>query len=152
MRNATKDKLLASLSLSSSCHFTCHPSFFFSDSADLLRPDMELRKFRRQAYAVSTKATYRSQLRAYLTFCIHDGYQPPPDSATALSRYAAFLARFLSVASIAAYLNTVRLLHLEHGLENPTKNNFGKFDSILQVGASKTGLDPSRFSGHSLRA
>jgi len=38
--------------------------------------------------------------------------------------YAAFLARSLSISSIPAYLNIVRILHLEHGLEDPTKNNF----------------------------
>ena len=34
------------------------------------------------------------------------------------------LARSLSASSIPAYLNIVRILHLEHGLEDPTKNNF----------------------------
>ena len=85
---------------------------------------MEVRKFRRQAYAVSTKATYKSQLHAYLTFCIYYGCQPLPASTIALSRYAAFLARSLSATSIPAYLNIVRILHLERGLEDPTKNNF----------------------------
>ena len=42
----------------------------------------------------------------------------------ALNRYAAFLARSLSASSIPAYLNAVRILHLEHGLTDPTKNNF----------------------------
>lgn len=41
-----------------------------------------------------------------------------------LSHYAAFLARSLSASSIPAYLNIVRILHLEHGLEDPSKNNF----------------------------
>ena len=85
---------------------------------------MEVLKFRKQAYATSTKATYKSQLRAYLTFCVYYGYQPLPASTITLSRYAAFLARSLSASSIPAYLNIVRILHLEHGLEDPTKNNF----------------------------
>ena len=34
------------------------------------------------------------------------------------------MARSLSASSIPAYLNIVRILHLEHGLEDPTKNNF----------------------------
>ena len=41
----------------------CH----FSDPDDQSRLDMEVLKFRKQAYATSTKTTYKSQLRAYLT-------------------------------------------------------------------------------------
>ena len=52
------------------------------------------------------------------------GYQPLPASTITLSRYAAFLARSLSASSIPAYLNVVRILHLEHGLKDPTKNIF----------------------------
>ena len=85
---------------------------------------MEVLKFRKQAYASSTKTTYKSQLRAYLIFCACYGYQPLPASTITLSRYAAFLAPSLSISSIPAYLNIVRILHLEHGLEDPTKNNF----------------------------
>ena len=85
---------------------------------------MEVRKFRKQAYTTSTKATYKSQLRAYLTFCVYYGYRPLPAFTITLSRYVAFLARSLSASSIPAYLNIVRILHLEHGLDDPTKNNF----------------------------
>ena len=85
---------------------------------------MEVLKFRNQAYATSTKAICKSQLRAYFTFCVYYGYQPLPASTITLSRYAAFLARSLSASSISAYLNVVRIFHLEHGLDDPTKNNF----------------------------
>ena len=85
---------------------------------------MEVLKFGKQAYETSTKATYKSQLQAYLTFCVYYGYQPLPASTITLSRYAAFLAHSLSASSIPAYLNIVRILHLEHGLDDPTKNNF----------------------------
>lgn len=104
---------------------TCHLyRLLSSDPEDQSRLDMEVLKFRKQAYASSTKTTYKSQLRAYLIFCAYYGYKPLPVSAIILSRYAAFLARSLSVSSIPAYLNIVRILHLEHGLEDPTKNNF----------------------------
>ena len=100
----------------------CH--LLSSDPDDQSRLDMEVLKFRKQAYATSTKASSKSQLRAYmyLTFCVYYGYQPLPASTITLSRYAAFLAR--SASSIPAYLNIVRILHLEHGLGDPTKNNF----------------------------
>lgn len=113
------------LPLLKTCCLTCHLCrLLSSDPDDQSRLDMEVLKFRKQAYATSTKATYKSQLRAYLTFCVYYGYQPLPASTITLSRYAAFLARSLSASSIPAYLNIVRILHLEHGLEDPTKNNF----------------------------
>ena len=65
-----------------------------------------------------------SQMRSYLSFCVYYGYQPLPAAALTLNRYAAFLARSLSASSIPAYLNAIRILHLEHGLSDPTKNNF----------------------------
>lgn len=98
---------------------------------------MEVLKFRKQAYAFSTKTTYKSQLRAYLIFCVYYGYQPLPTSTITLSRYAAFLARSLSVSSIPAYLNIVRILHLEHGLEDPTKNNFHLATTLRGIRRSK---------------
>ena len=104
---------------------TCHRCrLLSSDPDDQSRLDMEVLKFRKQAYATSTKAAYKSQLRAYLTFCAYYGHQPLSASTITLSRYAAFLARSLSASSIPAYLNIGRILHLEHGLEDPTKNNF----------------------------
>ena len=80
--------------------------------------------FRRQAYAPTTKSTYMSQTLSYLSFCVYYGYQPLPAAGPTLNRYAAFLARSLSASSIPAYLNAVRILHLEHGLADSTKNNF----------------------------
>jgi len=65
-----------------------------------------------------------SQTRSYLSFCAYYGYQPLPAAGSTLNRYAAFLASSLSASSIPAYLNAVSILHLEHGLTDPTKNNF----------------------------
>ena len=48
-----------------------------------------------------------------------------------LYRYVAFLARTLKPTSISKYLNIIRLMHLEAGLENPLVNNWG-LDSILK--------------------
>jgi hypothetical protein len=46
-------------------------------------------------------------------------YTPVPVATVTLCRYAAYLARTISNSSIPGYLNIVRLLHLEAGLENP---------------------------------
>lgn len=37
-------------------------------------------------------------------------------------RYIAFLARSLSFSSIPGYLNIIRIMHLEAGLDNPLDN------------------------------
>ena len=93
------------------------------DPQDEQQLDREVVNFRHQTYAPTTKSTFMSQTRSYLSFCIYYGYQPIPAAGLTLNRYAAFMARSLSASSIPAYLNSVRILHLEHGLTDPTKTN-----------------------------
>ena len=64
-------------------------------------------------------------------------------AGSTLTRYAAFLARSLSASSIPAYLNAVRILHLEHGLTDPTKNNFHLATTLRGIKRAK-GLTVSR--------
>ena len=105
-------------------NLTCPPCLLLSlDPRDQQHLDREVTNFRRQAYVPTTKSTYVSQRRSYQSFCVYYGYQPLPAAALTLSRNAAFLARSLSATSIPAYLNAVRILHLKHGLTDPTKNN-----------------------------
>ena len=105
-------------------NLTCPPCLLLSlDPRDQQHLDREVINFRRQAYVPTTKSTYVSQRRSYLSFCVYYGYQPLPTAALTLSRYAAFLARSLSATSIPANLNAVRILHREHGLTDSTKNN-----------------------------
>jgi hypothetical protein len=85
---------------------------------------LEARAFKRSAYAESTKAAYKSQLKCYLDFCLHFSCQPVPATQSTLVAYTAFLAKKLSANSIAGYLNVVRLLHLEAGLINPLDGNW----------------------------
>ena len=88
-------------------------------------------KYRRQAFAQSTAATYRSQLGAFLRFCLYFGYNPVPCSSHHLLRYAVFLARTLSASSIPCYLNVVRILHLQSGFPNPVQEPLFKFQKEL---------------------
>ena len=105
-------------------NLTCPPCLLlFLDPRDQQQLDREVTNFRRQAYVPTIKSTYVSPRRSCLSFCVYYGYQPLPAAALTLSRYAAFLARSLSATSIRAYLNAVRILHLEHGLTDPINNN-----------------------------
>ena len=72
----------------------------------------------------STKATYKSHLRAYLRFCIYFECDPVPINNTNLFLYAVFLACTLKPDSVRQYLNIVRLIHLESGLSNPLEGNY----------------------------
>ena len=83
-------------------HINYKETFMILQAVNLSRLDMEVCKFWKQAYATSTKDTYKSQLRAYFTFCVYYGYHPLPASTITLSHYAAFLARSLSAFLIPA--------------------------------------------------
>ena len=80
--------------------------------------DAELRQYRRQAFASSTVATYKSRLCGYLRFCLFFGYQPVPCKPFHLLRYVVYLARTLSPTNIPCYLNVVHILHLQYGFPN----------------------------------
>ena len=79
----------------------------------------------------STTATYKSQLRAYLRFCLFFGYTPVPCQATHLLRYIVFLTRTLSTNSILNYLNVVCLLHFQFGYPNPLEEPLFKHQKTL---------------------
>ena len=81
-------------------------------------------KYRRSAYAASSLRAYRCHLRVYQHFCASAGCCPVPASQETLCRFAAFLARSRSSSSVRQYLNIVRLVHLELGLNNPLADNF----------------------------
>ena len=80
--------------------------------------------YRSHVYASSTKCTYNSHRRSYLNFCSLLGYYPIPASETTILQYIAYLARRLKPQCIPQYLNIVSLLHKEHGLPNPIKDNW----------------------------
>ena len=72
-----------------------------------------------------------SHLRSYLQFCAVMQCSPLPLDNRQLGRYVAYLAQRLKYQSILKYLNILRILHLETGLQNPLENNYF-LNSILQ--------------------
>ena len=85
---------------------------------------LEAAAFKRSAFSESTKASYRSHRNAYLRFCLYFSLVPVPASQITLKTYVAFLARSIKSSGINGYLNIVRIMHLEAGLENPLCSNF----------------------------
>ena len=84
----------------------------------------EAKQLRHAASAMSTKATYRSFLNAYLHYCKYFGRTPVPADQLTLVSYVAFLARSLNPNSVAGYLNVICVLHLSVGLSNPLEDNW----------------------------
>jgi site-specific recombinase XerD len=80
-----------------------------AQSQTLLDKDVE--RYKKAAYADSTKAAYRCQLKKYLNFCKSYGVQSIPVSSQTLCRYVAFLAQNMRPSSIKQYLNVIRVLH-----------------------------------------
>ena len=105
--------------------------------------DKDIAFYRGLAYADNTKRTYTSHLKSYLSFCQDMGYVPVPVSKLTLCRYAAFLAKRLSVSSIKKYINIIRILHLEVGLPNPLKEAWF-LDTLIRGVARHKGLGTHR--------
>ena len=93
--------------------------------------DSAVLKLRSQVFAPSTKATYRSQKRAFLQFCKLAGLSPVPLSQDNAGRYIAYLSQRLSYGSIKSYINVVRIMHLEAGYVSPFSNTW-VIDSLLK--------------------
>ena len=75
--------------------------------------------------APSTRTTYNSATRSFITFTLtynqlHPNGSPIPATEHTLMLYASYLARTLRPQSIKVYLSAVRNMHLEHGLPDPT--------------------------------
>ena len=93
--------------------------------------DRDVVYYRCQALSVATKKSYNTQLRSYLSFCKIMGYYSVTITTPNLLRYTAFLAKRLAPQSIPAYLNVIRLLHLENNFPNPLQENF-VLDSLVK--------------------
>ena len=91
----------------------------------------ELRMYRNHAFAKSTAASSKSQLRACPRFRLFFGYPPIPCRAIHLLRNIVFPARTLSTSSIPNYLNVVRLLHLQYDYPNALEDPLFKHQKTL---------------------
>jgi hypothetical protein len=92
--------------------------------ADYCSLKAETAGFKLSAYSVNTKKSYKSQLYAYIRFCLRFGLVAVPASESTLCDYSSFLARTLKSSSIPCYLNVVRILHVEAGFDNPLEKNW----------------------------
>ena len=98
---------------------------------DLSDLQKEVHFYNSICWANTTKRSYSSHRRAYLSFCSDAKLTPLPATTQTLCLYAAHLARRLRYSSIKQYLNIIRIIHLEWNLPNPLLNNF-HLQSVLR--------------------
>lgn len=105
--------------------------------------DAAVQYYRGHALAPSTKRAYMTHLKTYLEFCKIMGCQPLSVNNATLCRYAAYLSNRLKFNSIKKYLNILRVMHLEAGLQNPVQNNY-VLNSLLKGVQRVHGSMPAR--------
>jgi hypothetical protein len=91
---------------------------------EFLALSKEAEFFKCNAFASTTKSTYRCQLNAFLRFCFYFGRPHLPVGQDTLRCYVAYLSRSLNPNSIPGYLNIFRILHVNSGLPNPLLDNW----------------------------
>ena len=89
-----------------------------------------MRWLREQVFTSSTRMTYNSQNKLYLTFCQLANVGPVPLYLDNACRYIAFLLHRFCFNSINQYLNVARIMHLEAGQSNPY--NSWHVDTLLK--------------------
>lgn len=95
--------------------------------------DKDVDFYLERALAPSTKRTYGSAKRRYLSFCITHDISPLPTSESLLCRYVAQLANDnLSHTSIKCYLAAIRHLQIEQGLGDPTISAMAKLELVIR--------------------
>ena len=85
---------------------------------------MRVRQLRTQALATSTRGTYNTHLKSYLSFCNLLACSPLPVTQETVCRYVAHLSARLSYSSVRQYLSVLRYISLEANLPNPLLNNW----------------------------
>lgn len=86
--------------------------------------DQEVAWWRQLTFAESTKACYKTHRKKYLAFCKDLGLCPAPASTSTICRYVAYLGRSYAFTTIQQYINIIRIIHLDLGLDNPLHNNW----------------------------
>ncbi len=81
--------------------------------------ELEILTILKSTYAEATKASYKTHLKSYASFCTVLGVPLVPAKPHVVALYAVLLARTLQYGSIPQYLNIVSLLHKSHALESP---------------------------------
>ena len=76
-----------------------------------------------QAFAPSTRETYKTRISKFKKFCNHHQILALPADKETILYFAAALSRSLSPATIKVYLSSISAWHQLHGYKSPTKHS-----------------------------
>ena len=77
-------------------------------------------QLRYHGVAKSTHQIYQSGLIAYTSFCFRFNINPLPATSLTLQYFCADKSQSISYQTLKVYLAAIRLMHIEHGLPDPT--------------------------------
>ncbi len=72
--------------------------------------------------AHSTRRTYQVGISSYRRFCNQFNLPSLPASETTLCYFCTHISQSVSHRTVMVYLSGIRMLHIENGLADPTKN------------------------------
>ena len=73
--------------------------------------------------APSTRRVYQSGIKAFYKFCNKFRIQPLPASSLTLQFFCVDISGHVSYKTLKVYLAAIRLVHLEHDLDDPTNDH-----------------------------
>ena len=92
--------------------------------------------------AASTRRAYRTGTSAFAKFCHKRGIPLLPASELTLRYFCAHLSKTVSYQTIKVYLAGIRLLHLEQGFKDPTRDT--SLLSYLCIGIRRSGRSTNK--------
>ena len=81
--------------------------------------------------ASSIRRTYQSGINTFFSFCSHFRIPALPGYSLALQYFCVDILQSVLYKTLKVYLSGIRLLHIEHGLLNPTDNKLLQLHSLL---------------------
>jgi len=101
--------------------------------ADLVK---EVERLKNLALEDSTKRSYDTHRRSYLSFCSLYGFSP--------AHQISHLSKRLGASSVSKYLNIIRIMHLELGIPDPQVSQIYEVKLVMSGLSKEMGLEPSR--------
>ena len=100
---------------------------------DLIRLESFAASLLENGLASSTRRTYASGQKSYLSFCSRARLAPLPSRESILCLFVAWLAASgVAVATIKVYLSGVRQLHISSGFANPFQKEMPRLNLVLR--------------------
>jgi integrase len=104
---------------------------------ELAKLKAEALTFIKEAWTPGTHSTFRSQEKAYLTFCHLFDLVPVPATTTILLTYVAWMARRYKATTVGQYLGAIRRLHAAQDLPPPPTDSIWVYRALRGIRRNK---------------